>query len=128
MAKILLVDDHTVHLRMYSHTLRKHGHMVVVAGNGRDALSCLTENDIDLVITDLAMPEMDGLMLLKHLRADERYQALPVIMLTASGQDQDQRLARNEGVSAFLTKPTGSRELIDTVHRLLGGRIVGGQV
>lgn len=128
MAKILVVDDHSVHLRMYSHTLRKHGHSVLVAANGRDALNCLIETEVDLVITDLAMPEMDGLMLLRHLRADERYRELPVIMLTASGQDQDQRMARDEGVSAFLTKPTGSRELVDTVHRLLGGRIVGGQL
>jgi len=65
------------------------------------------------------MPEMDGLALLRHVRADPQLRALPVIMLTASGQDQDRLTAEAEGVDAFLTKPTGSHELLEVAGRML---------
>jgi CheY-like chemotaxis protein len=119
MARILVVDDDTINLRTMSYTLHKHGHTIITATHGGKALECLAEIPIELVITDLMMPEMDGLTLLKHMRADERYRRLPVIMLTASGQDEDRQTARSEGADAFLTKPTSSRELVETVSRLL---------
>jgi CheY-like chemotaxis protein len=120
MAKILVVDDDAINLRMMSYTLQKNGHTIFTAMHGRKALECLGETPIDLVITDLTMPEMDGMTLLKQMRADERYRDLPVIMLTASGQDEDRHTARSEGADEFLTKPTSSRELAGTVSRLLG--------
>jgi CheY-like chemotaxis protein len=95
------------------------GHAVVSAQNGREALERLAERTPDLVILDLAMPEMDGLTALKLARADERYRTLPIIMLTASGMDRDAQAARAEGVSEFLTKPYRSQELVDIVLRLL---------
>lgn len=119
MAAILVVDDNSVNLRMMSYPLQKQGHAVVTALHGREALARLSETSFDLVITDLTMPEMDGIMLLKQIRAHVRFQHLPVIMLTASGQDEDRDMARAEGVNQFLTKPTSSRELVETVNRLL---------
>jgi CheY-like chemotaxis protein len=119
MATILVVDDNSVNLRMMGYPLQKQGHAVVTALNGREALARLAETSFDLLITDLTMPQMDGMTLLKHVRADARFQQLPVIMLTASGQDEDRDTARAEGVSEFLTKPTSSRELVETVNRLL---------
>lgn len=119
MANILVVDDDAINVRMMSYTLQKNGHTIFTAMHGRKALERLAETPIELVITDLTMPEMDGLTLLKHMRADERYRELPVIMLTASGQDEDRHTARSEGVDEFLTKPTSSRELAGTVSRLL---------
>jgi CheY-like chemotaxis protein len=68
------------------------------------------------------MPEMDGLELLRRIRANEQFKHLPIIMVTASGQDQDRLTARAEGANAFLTKPTGSRELIETVNQVLRAR------
>lgn len=119
MATILVVEDYLVAQRMYSHMLRKRGHTVVVADNGRIALERLEETSVDLIVADLAMPEMDGVTLLKHLRADERYRHIPVIMLTASGQEQDHQIARAEGANDFLTKPTSSQEFLETVNRHL---------
>jgi len=63
---------------------------------------------------------MDGLTLLRHIRADQRLSKLLLIMLTASGQEQDRLNAQAAGVNDFLTKPTSSRELLATVSRLLG--------
>lgn len=120
MARILVVDDNATNLRMMSYTLQKNGHTIIPAVHGKKALARLAETPIDLVVTDLMMPEMDGLALLRYMRADEHYRHLPVIMLTASGQDEDRYVARVEGADEFLTKPTSSRELVETVNRLLG--------
>ncbi len=119
MTTILVVDDDRVGQRMLGYTLQKNGYTVVQALNGYEALERLSAQRFDLVISDLAMPEMNGRMLLQRIRADERTRDLPVIMLTASGQDQDRIAAREEGANAFLTKPTSSRELLETVNRLL---------
>ena len=120
MALILVVDDDTISQRVLSHTLQKQGHRVVIAAQGRAALALLAEQRFELLITDLTMPEMDGLMLLRSVRADPALASLPVIMLTASGQDQDRQTAQAAGASDFLTKPTSSRELIEAVACSLG--------
>lgn len=120
MATILVVDDDNIGQRMLGYTLQKNGHQVVSAFNGLLALDRLAEQTFDLVITDLAMPEMDGPTLLRHIRSDTRFANIPVIMLTASGHDQDRISARAAGVSDFLTKPASSRELMETVTRVLG--------
>jgi CheY-like chemotaxis protein len=119
MAKILIVEDYPVTQRVLSLTLRNNGHDVAVAGDGREALDYLTAQPVDLMLVDIAMPEMDGMTLLRHLRNDERYQTLPIVMLTASGQDEDRAEALSIGADGFLTKPTSSRELIDTVNRFV---------
>jgi adenylate cyclase len=119
MATILVVDDDAIGQRMLGYTLQKNGHQVVSAYNGRLALERLGEQPFDLIITDLAMPEMDGPTLLQHVRADARFEHIPVIMLTASGHDQDRIAARASGVTDFLTKPASSHELLDTVNRAL---------
>jgi two-component system, chemotaxis family, chemotaxis protein CheY len=119
MAVIMVVDDDSIGQRMLGYTLQKNGHRVVQAMNGVQALERLAETAVDLIITDLNMPEMDGPTLLKQLRADDRYKDLPIVMLTASGQDHDRVEARAAGATDFLTKPTSSRELIETVSRIL---------
>jgi CheY-like chemotaxis protein len=119
MATILVVDDDAIGQRMLGYTLQKNGHQVVQAYNGRIALQRLAEQSFDLIITDLAMPEMDGPTLLQNVRADARFADVPVIMLTASGHDQDRLAARAAGVTDFLTKPASSRELMETVNKAL---------
>ncbi|MCX7671960.1 MAG: response regulator [Anaerolineae bacterium] len=116
---ILIVDDSQVIQRVLSMQLRKNGYAVTVASSAREALELLEQEHVDLAIMDIAMPEVDGLTLLRQVRADPRFQKLPVIMLTASGQDQDRITAREAGANDFLSKPTSSRELLDAVQRLL---------
>jgi two-component system chemotaxis response regulator CheY len=120
MATILIVDDSPVSRRLLSFTLERIGHTIVTANDGHEALSQLTQQPVDLIIADLVMPEMDGLTLLRHVRAGAASRTTPLIMLTASGQDQDRLEASQAGASSFLTKPTSSRELISTVDQLLG--------
>ena len=120
VAKILIVEDYPVTQRVLSLTLKNSGHDVQIANHGVEALEQLDIAPVDLALVDIAMPEMDGLELLRHLRNDKRYNALPVIMLTASGQDEDRQTALNIGADGFLTKPTSSRELLETIQRFIG--------
>ena len=120
MAKILIVEDYPVTQRVLSLTLKNSGHEVQIANHGIEALQQLDAGSVDLALVDIAMPEMDGLELLRHLRNDARYQELPVIMLTASGQDEDRAIALTIGADGFLSKPTSSRELLDTINRFVG--------
>ena len=122
MATIMVVDDYPVTQRIIMYQLYKKGHQVITANNGLEALESLVDVAVDLMIVDLAMPEMDGLSVLRHLRADHRFNRLPIIMLTASGQEHDRVLALSEGVDAFLTKPTSTWELTDLVNNLLAQR------
>jgi CheY-like chemotaxis protein len=125
MATILVVDDNIAIRKVISYTLERSGYRVITAADALEALACLSQYAVvpqglvDLLILDVAMPYVDGLTLLKQLRADDRYQVLPIIILTASCDDQDQAAALLAGANEFLTKPTSSRELLDVVKRNL---------
>lgn len=119
MTTVLVVDDSPVSQRLLGYTLQRNGYTVLTASDGRAALALLQRADVDLIISDLSMPEMDGITLLRHIRADNRYCAVQLIMLTASGQDQDRLDAEAAGASYFLTKPASSSELLATVRRVL---------
>src|SRR5215217_5304919 len=119
MATILVVDDYSTSQRLLGFILRQNDHTVVTAINGLSALEQLAEKSIDLVITDLSMPEMDGMTLLQELRANPLFQHLPVIILTGSAYAQDNTRAKAAGATMFLTKPVESEELIAAVTRLL---------
>lgn len=117
MAIILIVDDSPTVRRVLGFTLRQNNHTVLSATNGQEALDLLGTTDVDLVIADVSMPELDGIALLRHLRANKRTHDLPVVMLTASGQNQDRILAEEAGANGFLTKPASSLELRTIVNK-----------
>lgn len=111
MATILVVEDHVVTQRLLSKRLRDAGHEVSPAANGLEALALLEEGTVDLIISDIAMPEMDGLTLLRHIRSDERLAQIPFIMLTTSVLDLHRQEAMQAGANGFLEKPVSSWEL-----------------
>ncbi|MEI7555016.1 response regulator [Candidatus Chlorohelix sp.] len=119
MSTILVVDDSLIIHRTLGFTLRKHGFEVLQALNGQEALTLLEKSTINLVISDLAMPRMDGMELLRRMRHDKNLEAIPFIMLTASGQDEDRITARKEGANGFLTKPASSSEVIQAIGAAL---------
>jgi CheY-like chemotaxis protein len=120
MATILVADDDPITQRIVGFILTRLGHHVLHASNGSDAVHQVQESAPNLLILDIAMPEMDGLAALRQLRADKRFERLPIIMLTASGLEADAQAARQEGANDFVTKPFRSRELVDKLERLLG--------
>ncbi len=122
MTNILIVEDNVLTQRVLSMALRSAGYTVVTAANGVEALERLADAPVDLVVTDLAMPHMDGLTLLQHIRNNDQYAAVPVVMLTANGQTTVRNQALALGADGFLTKPTGSRELLETISRFVYAR------
>ena len=119
MAKILIVDDDGDLRTLLGLCFLRRGHSIVVASNGAAALECLAVHQPDLLVTDVNMPVMGGLELLRHVRANG-HRDLPVIVLTARS---DQRVAAAAaGADAFLVKPIPLRELAEVAERLLRER------
>ena len=121
MAKILIVDDDGDLRTLLGLCFLRRGHSIVVAGDGAVALGCMTTHTPDLLVTDLNMPVLDGLELLRQLRADG-HADLPVIVLTARADQRAAAIAA--GADAFLVKPVPLRQLGETAERLLAGRRV----
>ena len=119
MTTILVVDDDPTNQHIMTYTLRKAGYEVRSANNGQLGLEALRLEPVNLAIVDLTMPVMDGLTMLAHIRADEKLREIPVIILTASGDDDENVIAMQNGASAFLTKPSSSRTILEIVQKFI---------
>jgi CheY-like chemotaxis protein len=119
MAKILVVDDDPVVLRMLAYVLVDEGHDPRRASNGIVALQLLESESFDLVVSDVRMPELDGLGLLARIRGNERLAELPVILLTAQFDAYDEVQPQPDPLTIFLQKPLSSGELAEAVARQL---------
>ncbi|GAB4345215.1 MAG: hypothetical protein Fur0042_09700 [Cyanophyceae cyanobacterium] len=117
--RILVVDDRWENRSVLAQLLTPLGFEIAEAEHGRDALDQLERDRPDLVITDLAMPEMDGYELLKHLRQDLRLQGLPVLVSSASVSVDDRRKSTVAGGDRFLPKPVNAGELYEAIAALL---------
>jgi len=117
--KILAVDDSVTMRRMISFTLIKEGYDMVEAANGEDAIKKLYSETIDLLITDLNMPEMNGLELLKTIRANPKHKFMPVIMLTTESDRDSVLEGKASGVTGWILKPFSPEKLIGTVKKVL---------
>lgn len=119
MAMILVVDDDPVLQRMLAYVLGDDGHDPWRADNGIMALQMLERETFDLVVSDVRMPELDGLGLLGRIRGDERWAGLPVILLTAQFDAYDGVQRHADPLTIFLQKPLSSGDLIAAVARQL---------
>ena len=123
MAKIVLVVDDNQTIRdLVIFTLQLDGFETMSAIDGLDALTQLNKinaKEVGLIITDIVMPRMDGLSLIKQLVKDKNYQSIPVIVLTARGLEEDERTARSVGAAGFIRKPFEPGELLAEVRKLL---------
>jgi two-component system chemotaxis response regulator CheY len=119
MAKILVVDDTILTQRLLEVMLKRINHVTLSALNGLEALELLKDTSVDLIITDINMPEMDGFSFLDELREDARHRDLPVIVMTASGLPYIPQMVTQKGATIFLAQPFSSRELTDAVGQCL---------
>ena len=99
---------------------RIRGLHVAQANDGLDALKQLASNQFDIILTDINMPIMDGLKLVKRVRNDDRYQGLPIVIITTEGGEEDRKRALALGANAYITKPIRAPQVIETVKALLG--------
>ena len=120
MAKKILIVDDSESVRMIARVaLREQGYEVVEAGNGVEALKQLDAERVNLVISDVNMPEMDGITLLKQIKASAKHKFMPIIMLTTeAGQDKKDE-GRAAGAKAWITKPFQPNVLIAAVSKLM---------
>jgi CheY-like chemotaxis protein len=116
---ILVIDDNPVNLKLASEVLLADGHAVIRAEDAEQALSILQLRMPDLVLTDIALPRMDGLELTRRLKADSRYRHLPVVALTASAMKGDEARILEAGCDAYIAKPINTRTLTAQILRVL---------
>jgi adenylate cyclase len=114
---VLVVDDQPPNLRLLHAVLSPRGYQVITADSGESALKALQESPIDLVLLDIVMPEVDGHEVCRQIRADEATAFLPVVMITASGE-QEKLHALESGADDFITKPFNQAELLARVASL----------
>jgi PAS domain S-box-containing protein len=112
--RILLAEDNPVNQKLAVRLLEKHGHGVVVAANGLEALAAIEKQAFDLVLTDIQMPEMDGLEVTRAIREKERLTGghLPIVAMTAHAMKGDKETCLQTGMDSYISKPINSKELI----------------
>ncbi|MAF98239.1 MAG: response regulator [Micavibrio sp.] len=117
---VMTVDDSPTMRDMVSYTLKEAGYNVLEAEDGVQALSVLGQSKADIVITDLNMPNMDGLTLIKSLRSNPSYKATPILMLTTEADDAKKNAGREAGATGWIVKPFNPEKLLSVLKRIAG--------
>ena len=120
MASILVVDDSNSLRQMVAFTLKGAGYDVIEAGDGVEALEILRDRSVDLVLTDQNMPRMDGMTLVRQLRASPQFVRTPVLILTTESSDEMKQAGRAAGATGWLVKPFNPTRLIEVVGKVIG--------
>ena len=115
----LVVDDSTSMRQMVSFTLKESGFDVIEAGNGKEALQNVDGKSVTVVVTDLNMPEMDGMTLIKELRAKSEYKFTPILMLTTESQDSKKQEGRAAGATGWIVKPFNPEQLMQVIKKVV---------
>ncbi len=119
MARILTVDDSVAMRQMVEVTLASAGYEVSQAKDSRQALELAGSQSFDLVITDVNMPEMDGLALVRELRGMPAYKHTPLLVLTTEASAERKHEGRQAGATGWLVKPFNPQRLLETVAKVL---------
>jgi len=121
MAKVIMtVDDSASVRQMVSFTLKQSGYDVVEAVDGKDGLQKLSGTKVDMIITDLNMPNLDGIGLIKGARALPACKFIPIIMLTTESQDSKKTEGKAAGATGWIVKPFKPEQLIGVIKKVLG--------
>lgn len=116
---ILVVDDELEFIELLQYRLQPCDYKIVTATNSTDALNQAWEHSPSVILTDLLLPDLDGLTLCQMLQRQESTRSIPIIMITALGSDVTRFSAQIAGVTEFLTKPVDFECLKRTIHSLL---------
>jgi two-component system chemotaxis response regulator CheY len=117
--KALIVDDSASMRQMVAYTLRQVGFEVVEGENGQDALDKLSGHEIEIIITDLNMPVMDGITFIQKVRALPGLKFVPILMLTTETQAGKKAQGKVAGATGWIVKPFDPEKLLQTVARVL---------
>lgn len=118
--RIMSVDDSPSVRQMVAFTLEAAGYQVVTAGDGQEAFDALSAQAADMVITDLNMPRMDGLTLIRQLRSQAAFRFTPIILLTTESQASRKDEGKAAGATGWIVKPFQQEQLLAVVKKVLG--------
>lgn len=119
MKTIMTVDDSASVRLMVTFTLRQLGYEIVEAVNGSDALKRLEKKQIHMLITDVNMPEIDGISLVRKVRENPSYRFIPIIILTTESQEDKRRAGKAAGATGWIMKPFKPEQLIAVVKKVM---------
>lgn len=119
MRTVLAVDDSTSMRQLVRATLQSAGYDVVEAADGQEALDYARANAVDLVISDVNMPRMDGITLIGELRALPAYRLIPMLMLTTESSQEKKMEGKRAGATGWIVKPFNPAQLLATLQKLL---------
>ena len=121
MAKVIMTADDSASIRqMVTFTLTEAGYDVVEAVDGKDALEKLNSTAVNMLITDLNMPNMDGIELIGKTRANAKYKFIPIIMLTTESEESKKQKGKAAGATGWIVKPFKPEQLVMVVKKVLG--------
>ena len=116
--RILTVDDSRTMRDMLKAALTTAGFETVQAEDGVHGLEVLGQNSVDLIITDINMPNMDGFELIERIRGEDRYRGLPILVLTTESSPEKKARARESGATGWLVKPFQPEQLVSVIRRV----------
>ncbi len=121
MAKILIVEDNALNIKLFCDLLAAHGHQPEAVTDSRNALEAARNFEPDLVITDIQLPHVSGLDLIRLIRNDEKLADTPIMAVTAYSARGDEERIRAAGAQAYVSKPISVARFAQTVDELLKG-------
>ncbi len=121
MAKILIVEDNALNIKLFCDLLAAHGHEPQAVTDSRQALDAARAFAPDLVITDIQLPHVSGLELMRMLKADEQLKDVPIMAVTAYAAQGDEERIRAAGAQTYVSKPISVAKFAATVEELLQG-------
>jgi len=116
MTTVLVVEDTLSEQELIANYLRDGGYTVIAASNGQEALSKIVGKDLDVVLTDLVMPDMSGLELCRSLKKNPETKDVPIIACTSKNQELDKLWGMKQGINVYLTKPFTREDILRTVR------------
>jgi two-component system chemotaxis response regulator CheY len=117
--RVLTVDDSRTILAMLRHTLTNAGFEVLQAEDGQQGLDLLSKESVDIVITDINMPVMDGIEFIRNVRASGQHQSLPILILTTETSQEKRDQGKSAGGTGWIVKPFDPDKLISVIHRVV---------
>jgi len=118
--RIMIVDDSVTVRQVLRLTLSNAGYELLEACDGEDALNVLSGESLDMMITDLNMPKLDGIELIRKVRQKPEYRFLPIVMLTTESADEKKQAGKSAGASGWIVKPFKPEQLLKVVKMVLG--------
>ena len=118
-SRILLIDDHQTVFRLLEAIVRIKGYTLLYAESGQQGIVMARQEQPDLILLDVMMPDIDGFKVCQYLKENEDTKEIPIMFLTARGADGDRELGRKAGADGFMTKPFQTIEVLKQIERLL---------